>query len=85
LLFATLLVGLLAWIYDKLVTWSDNYPWTDDEVITWVSIYYHSVSGPESSSYIYYEALHDPNITVPAVQGYIDVPLGLADFPIELK
>ena len=23
--------GLLAWIYEKLVTWSDNYPYTDDE------------------------------------------------------
>lgn len=23
--------GLLSWIYEKLVTWSDNYPWTDDE------------------------------------------------------
>ena len=24
-------VGLLAWIYEKLVDWSDKYPWTDDE------------------------------------------------------
>ena len=24
-------VGLLAWIYEKLVAWTDNYPWTDDE------------------------------------------------------
>lgn len=24
-------VGLLAWIYEQLVTWTDNYPWTDDE------------------------------------------------------
>ena len=24
-------VGLLAWIYEKLVDWSENYPWTDDE------------------------------------------------------
>lgn len=24
-------VGLLAWIYEKLVSWSDEYPWTDDE------------------------------------------------------
>ena len=23
--------GLLAWIYEKLVAWSDNYSWTDDE------------------------------------------------------
>jgi hypothetical protein len=25
------LVGLLAWIYEKLVQWTDGYPWTDDE------------------------------------------------------
>uniref|UniRef100_A0A0W0G3Y3 Epoxide hydrolase N-terminal domain-containing protein n=2 Tax=Moniliophthora roreri TaxID=221103 RepID=A0A0W0G3Y3_MONRR len=24
-------VGLLAWIYEKLVTWTDEYPWEDDE------------------------------------------------------
>jgi len=24
-------VGLLAWIYEKLVNWTDNYSWTDDE------------------------------------------------------
>ena len=24
-------VGLLAWIYEKLVGWTDEYPWTDDE------------------------------------------------------
>lgn len=23
--------GLLAWIYEKLVAWTDNYKWTDDE------------------------------------------------------
>ena len=24
-------VELLAWMYEKLVTWTDSYPWTDDE------------------------------------------------------
>jgi hypothetical protein len=24
-------VGLLAWVYEKLVSWTDAYPWTDDE------------------------------------------------------
>ena len=23
--------GLLGWIYEKLVNWTDNYPWSDDE------------------------------------------------------
>jgi hypothetical protein len=24
-------VGMLAWIYEKLVQWTDSYPWTDEE------------------------------------------------------
>lgn len=33
-------VGLLAWIYEKLVAWTDKYPWDDDEgeqLVEWVS------------------------------------------------
>lgn len=32
-------VALLAWLYEKLHDWTDNYPWTDEEILTWVSIY----------------------------------------------
>jgi hypothetical protein len=49
-------VGLLAWIYDKMHTWSDKYPWTDEEILTWVSVYYFSTAGPTASTRIYYEA-----------------------------
>ncbi|KAJ5711544.1 Alpha/beta hydrolase fold-1 [Penicillium malachiteum] len=49
-------VALLAWIYDKLHSWSDNYAWTDVEILTWVSIYYFSRAGPTASTRIYYEA-----------------------------
>ncbi|OQD85333.1 hypothetical protein PENANT_c010G01239 [Penicillium antarcticum] len=49
-------VGLLAWIYDKMHSWSDGYPWTDEEILTWVSIYYFSTAGPMASTRIYYEA-----------------------------
>ncbi|KAJ5194003.1 Alpha/beta hydrolase fold-1 [Penicillium cf. griseofulvum] len=49
-------VGLLAWIYDKMHTWSNKYPWTDEEILTWVSIYYFSTAGPMASTRIYYEA-----------------------------
>ncbi|KAI0259496.1 alpha/beta-hydrolase [Gloeopeniophorella convolvens] len=48
-------IGMLAWIYEKLVAWSDSYPWTDDEVLTWVSIYWFSRAGPAASVRIYYE------------------------------
>ncbi|KAJ5673831.1 hypothetical protein N7462_009270 [Penicillium macrosclerotiorum] len=49
-------VALLAWIYDKLHSWSDSYSWTDEEILTWVSIYYFSRAGPTASTRIYYEA-----------------------------
>ncbi|EME87546.1 uncharacterized protein MYCFIDRAFT_75393 [Pseudocercospora fijiensis CIRAD86] len=51
-------VALLAWIYEKLVDWTDSYAWTDDEILTWVSIYYFSTAGPAASLRIYYEATH---------------------------
>ncbi|GES62558.1 epoxide hydrolase [Aspergillus terreus] len=49
-------VALLAWIYDKLHSWTDSYTWTDDEILTWVSVYYFSTAGPAASVRIYYEA-----------------------------
>ncbi|KAI1387624.1 Alpha/Beta hydrolase protein [Hypoxylon trugodes] len=49
-------VGLLTWIYDKLVIWTDSYPWTDDEICEWVSIYWFSHAGPAASVNIYHEA-----------------------------
>lgn len=73
-------VGLLAWIYEKLHLWSDNYPWTPDEVLQWVSIYYFSTPGPNASQHIYYEAAH----TEPPKTLYTDVPLGVSRFPVEL-
>ncbi|KAI0247252.1 alpha/beta-hydrolase [Lactifluus subvellereus] len=73
-------VGLLAWIYEKLVIWTDSYQWSDDEVLTWVSIYWFSRAGPAASVRIYYElaktgeTIHFPKVTV---------PVGLSFFPKE--
>ncbi|WPG99494.1 Epoxide hydrolase N terminus [Acrodontium crateriforme] len=53
-------IGLLAWIYEKLHDWTDEYPWTDDEILTWVSLYYFSTAGPAASLRIYYEAIYPP-------------------------
>lgn len=49
-------VALLAWIYDKMHSRSDNYPWTEEEILTWVSVYYFSRAGPMASTRIYYES-----------------------------
>ncbi|KAH9163038.1 alpha/beta-hydrolase [Lactarius sanguifluus] len=73
-------VGLLAWVYEKLVTLTDAYPWTDDEVLTWVSIYWFSRAGPAASIRIYYElALSGELVNFPKTT----VPVGLSFFPKE--
>lgn len=79
-------VGLLAWIYEKLVEWTDDYPWTDDEILTWVSIYWFSTAGPAANLRIYYEATHDgPEFNRSRTHTWIpDVKLGVALFPKEL-
>lgn len=41
-------VGLLAWIYEKLHDWTDEYPWTDDEILQWTCIYVFSKGGPNA-------------------------------------
>ncbi|TFK52700.1 alpha/beta-hydrolase [Heliocybe sulcata] len=74
--------GLLAWIYEKLVHWTDKYQWDDDEVLTWVSIYWFSRAGPTASTRIYYETHQAKDlIDQPKVQG---VPMGVSYFPVEL-
>ncbi|EKM49131.1 uncharacterized protein PHACADRAFT_167305 [Phanerochaete carnosa HHB-10118-sp] len=83
-------VGLLAWIYEKLVTWTDNYPWTEDEVLTWIHIYAfsqaQSTSSAATSIRIYYEALHAQDFKTLADPTYYNdkVPLGISIFPQEL-
>ena len=77
-------VGLLAWIYEKLHDWSDNYAWTDDEILTWVSIYYFSKAGPAATSNVYFEMEHSEPGAFVASQAYSDVPLGIARFSKDL-
>lgn len=57
-------VGLLAWIYDKLHRWTDEYPWTDDEILSWVCIYVFSRAGPAASLRIYHESVTRPPLSV---------------------
>ncbi|KAI1820048.1 microsomal epoxide hydrolase [Xylaria intraflava] len=88
-------VALLAWIYEKLVDWTDAYPWTEDEVCTWVSIYWFSTAGPRYAHQLYYEVVHasDP-VTLKEKQEkgiwvsqgddiltWQDVKVGLGHFP----
>ncbi|KAI8989684.1 alpha/beta-hydrolase [Trametes punicea] len=77
-------VGLLAWIYEKLVGWSDDYPWTDDEVLEWISIYWFSRAGPAAAGRIYYEMNNGG--TGNAFEGakWTSVPMGVSYFPGEV-
>ncbi|KAK7056867.1 hypothetical protein VNI00_002584 [Paramarasmius palmivorus] len=75
-------VGLLAWIYEKLVNWTDSYPWTDDEVLTWISIYWFSKAGPAASLRIYYEIVQSHEFIT---QVKPKIPLGVSYFPKELN
>ncbi|CAL1713452.1 unnamed protein product [Somion occarium] len=74
-------VGLLAWIYEQLVTWTDNYPWTDDEVLTWISLYWFSRPGPAASVRIYYEVAAAGDFMNTQ---WVSVPVGFSYFPKEL-
>ena len=43
-------MGLLAWIYEKLVNWTDEYPWTDDESTSWLDSFSTLSSIPQRRS-----------------------------------
>ncbi|KAJ7644603.1 Alpha/Beta hydrolase protein [Roridomyces roridus] len=75
-------VGLLAWIYEKLVNWTDGYPWEDDEVLTWISIFLFSRAGPAASLRIYYEYGMNP---VKYDDKPPTIPLGVSRFPRDIN
>jgi len=68
-------IALLAWIREKLHTWSDSYPWTDSEVITWVMRITQVTGGLRI-----YKQGNVPRIT----EGYVPVPFGVSVFPGEI-
>jgi hypothetical protein len=78
-------VGVLAWIYDKLHEWTDDYPWTDDEILTWISIYWFSEAGPGASGYIY-KAFFTQEKTwgMAKLQTWVSQPLGFHYCPKEI-
>ncbi|KAJ7472945.1 Alpha/Beta hydrolase protein [Mycena galericulata] len=77
-------VGLLAWIYEKLVAWTDDYPWDDDEVLTWLSVYWFSRAGPAASLRIYYEVVAVGEM-IPWINDVLPtIPLGFSFFPKEI-
>lgn len=81
-------IGLLAWLYEKLHDWTDNYPWSDQELLTFASVYWFSTAGPAAPQRIYYEVSHeqDPRFTYQAMAEYVPgVKIGLTYNPKELE
>jgi hypothetical protein len=76
-------IGLLAWIYDKLVMWTDDYPWTPKEIITWTLMHYFP--GPTTSFMMYHENQYETLIGAERYNAYIDVPFGVSAFPKEIS
>ncbi|KAF8555650.1 alpha/beta-hydrolase [Imleria badia] len=76
-------VGLLAWIYEKLRNWTDNYPWEDDEILTWISVYWFSRAGPAASLRIYFEIFKGQSTGWIPPQ-HPKIPMGVSLFPKEL-
>ena len=73
-------VALLAWIREKLHTWTDAYPWTDAEIIEWIMIYW--IAGPAGSVRLYKESLTERQTFVG--KHWISQPFGVSVFPKEL-
>ncbi|KAG0648757.1 Epoxide Hydratase [Hyphodiscus hymeniophilus] len=53
-------MGLLAWIADKILDWSDSFPrnpkgykWTNEELITWTLLHYFGDLGPIGPFHMY--------------------------------
>ncbi|KAJ4397186.1 hypothetical protein N0V93_001410 [Gnomoniopsis smithogilvyi] len=76
-------VALLAWIYEKLIAWTDDYPWTDQEVCEWVSLYWFSRAGPAASVNIYHE-MFQGDWQAEAGRGIPRAKLGFSYFPKEV-
>lgn len=73
-------VGLLAWVADKLFSWSDAYPWTASELITWTLHLYFS--GPTTGFQMYSENI-PPTMPPGLKSNFVDAPTGVSAFPKE--
>ncbi|XP_014551086.1 hypothetical protein COCVIDRAFT_31335 [Bipolaris victoriae FI3] len=76
-------VGFLAWMADKLISWTDNYPWTFTELITWTSLHYFP--GPTTGFNMYRENIKLV-LEPPARLGnsVVTIPFGFSAFAKEL-
>lgn len=76
-------VGMLAWMADKLMTWSDSYPWSPTELVTWTLLHYFP--GPTTAFQIYRENSATEMVSGPKANEYLKVPTGVSVFAKEAE
>ena len=76
-------VGMLAWMADKLFTWSDSYPWSSTELITWTLLHYFP--GPTTGFQIYRENSATAMAMGPDAKRFLEVPTGVSAFAKETE
>jgi pimeloyl-ACP methyl ester carboxylesterase len=79
-------IGMLAWMTDKLFSWSDcylkntkGYKWTNEELITWTMLHWCSENGPTAPFQMYREndfgRMEEGN-----ARKYVECPTGVSAF-----
>lgn len=76
-------VGMLAWMTDKLFTWSDAYPWSPTELITWTLLHYFP--GPTGGFQIYRENSATEMISGADADKVLEIPTGVSAFAKEAE
>ena len=76
-------VGILAWMVDKLFTWSDSYPWCPDELITWTLLHYFP--GPMGGFQMYRENSATEMVSGAEADGFLQTPTGVSAFAKEAE
>lgn len=76
-------VGMLAWMADKLFTWSDAYPWSAEELITWTLLHYFV--GPTRGFQIYRENSATEMISGAEADRFLQTPTGVSAFAKEAE
>lgn len=76
-------VGMLAWMADKLFTWSDAYPWSSTELITWTLLHYFP--GPTGGFHIYRENSSFEMVSGPKAKERLQTPMGVSAFAKEAE
>ena len=76
-------VGMLAWMTDKLFTWSGSYPWSATELITWTLLHYFL--GPTTAFQIYRENSATEMVSGPEAKKFLEVPTGVSAFAKETE